>query len=211
MLYTSLIIADSFPFELMMIRLLLSVVSLVGATGLYGQVDITSYQSFQIDNKEIVWIQIFHEPQASAEDLAAKVHNYLKTRAWVKNIQHDGNDLVADLERYRIDYKRYGGKYLNTSTVIRSGKWFGKLRVSFKEGKYRIVAYDLNYVARQVSTQYGKMGTQNHELHGSLNDWALNKYRTSFKKSRFNNLDLIHFNLKNSFTLTENQIVDNDW
>src|ERR1044071_3103612 len=108
------------------------------------QSEITNYQSFIIDNKEAAWVQVYHNEESS-DSLSHKVFQHLKRKAWIKQIQFDGGDIVADIVDYRPDYKRYGGKFRNTSTVIRTGKWNGKARISFKEGKYRVILYGLSY------------------------------------------------------------------
>lgn len=171
---------------------------------------ILTYASFSIDQKEVVWIHNYHQNETS-ENLREKIYDLLKRKAWIKNVRYDGPEIIADIEDFRVDYKRYGGKYLDTSALIRSAKWKGKLRVSFKEGKYRILVYGLQYEALQPSMNSGKMSYGAHLIHGTWSDWVLNSYRTAFKKRRYKNMHFMHVSLKDGFTVHDTQVMDNDW
>lgn len=169
-----------------------------------------TYSSFSIDNKEVVWIQIYHVAE-SRPVLKEQVHDFLKRKAWISNITSQDKELVADLQNFRVDYKRYGGKYMNTSNLLRSGRWSGKVRISFKEGKYRVIVYALEYDAQQPAMHAGKMSNAPHKIHGTWTDWVLNNYRSDFRKRRHTNMDLMHFQLKDAFTLTATESIDEDW
>jgi hypothetical protein len=175
-----------------------------------GQESKQTYSSFAIDNKEVIWVQVYHT-QESATVLAEHALDFLKRQAWIRNAHFDGREIVADIQDFRIDYKRYGGKYMNTSNLIRTAKWSGKTRITFKDGKYRVIVYGLEYVGRQPAMHAGKMSNQPHEIQGTWTDWVLNKYRTDFRKSRHTNMDILHFNLKDRFTLKQTELIDEDW
>jgi len=177
---------------------------------LHGQEKDPTYSAFEIDNKEVIWVQVYHTQQP-ADVLSRQIHDFLKRKAWIADIQYDGPEIVADIGNLRVDYKRYGGKYMNTSNLVRTGRWSGKARISFKDGKYRVIVYGLEYDARQPAMHAGKMSNQPHMIHGTWTDWVLNNYRSHFKKSRHLNMDIMHFHLKDSFTLTETQLIDNAW
>lgn len=176
----------------------------------FCQQGIVNYQSFFIDNKEVVWAQVYHHEETT-ESLNKKLFEHLKRKVWMTNIGYEGSDIVAELINYRADYQRYGGKFLSTSTVLRTGRWTGKVRIAFKEQKYRVILYGLNYEAIQATSGSGKVTIQAHEISGTLGSWALNKYRSGFKKNRLTNLDMLHFSFKDSFTLTLDQVIDSDW
>ena len=176
----------------------------------YSQSEITNYQSFLIDNREVAWAQVYHNEE-SADSLSQKIFQHLKRKAWVKQIQYEENDIVADIMNYRPDYKRYGGKFRNTSTVIRTGKWNGKARISFKDGKYRVILYGMSYDAKQPATTAGKASMEQHDISGTLTEFVLNDLRTAFRKNRLKNLDILQLSFKDSFTLTADQIIDTDW
>lgn len=185
-------------------------IALLFAVSVEGQEKNSTYSAFAIDNKEVIWVQAYHAQQP-AGILHKGVHDFLKHKAWVKNLRIDGSEIVIDLENFRVDYKRYGGRYLNTSNLIRTARWSGKARISFKEHKYRVIVYGLEYDARQPAMHAGKMSNQPHMIHGSFTDWVLNRYRSHFRKSRHINMDILHAHLKESFTLTETDFVDDDW
>ena len=168
------------------------------------------YQSFGIDNREVIWSHVY-EDENSASDLSSRVLDYLKKHPWIRNVRYDGADIVADIDNYKVDYKRYGAKFLNTSNVIRTGRWFGKLRVMFKDGKYRVIVYGLHYIARQPARTAGKVSLEAHDISGTLSEFALDNLRMSFKKARFKNLDIIHMNLKDLFTFSHKPLTDHEW
>jgi hypothetical protein len=175
-----------------------------------SQTNTVAYRSFHIENKEVVWIQVFHE-EPLVDDLSKRLFEHLKNKVWIKNIKFEGPDIVAELNEYRPDYKRYGGKFTNTSSVIRTGKFAGTIRISFKDGKYRVVIEGITYEALQSSTGSGKATIEQHQVSGTLNDFALNNLRTDFKKRNRLNLDILHSSFKDSFTIKVNQVIDEDW
>jgi hypothetical protein len=91
---------------------------------LYGQEDKGTYSAFAINNKEVIWVQVFHASQ-SIDSLQQHVFDFLKRKAWIKELHFDGPEIVADIRNFRVDYKRFGGKYMNTSNLIRTGRWLG--------------------------------------------------------------------------------------
>ncbi len=175
-----------------------------------GQEGIVNYQSFVIENGDVLWAQVYHH-QKSTEEVRQRLFNHLKRKVWIKQIKIEGEDIVAELANYRPDYKRYGGKFMNTSNVIRTGRWSSSVRINFKEEKYRVILFGIEYQALQSSTGSGKATIEEHPIDGSLSEFALNDYRTSFRKTRLMNLDILHLSFKDSFTLTENQLIDSDW
>ncbi|HEY0770685.1 MAG TPA: hypothetical protein VGD31_10165 [Sphingobacteriaceae bacterium] len=169
-----------------------------------------AYRSFHIEHKEVAWVQVYHE-EPVVEKLPQRLYDHLKTKVWIRNIAFEGTDIVAELTDYRPDYKRYGGKFTNTSSIIRTGKFAGKVRVNFKEGKYRVILEGITYTALQASTGSGKATIEQHPVSGTLSDFALNTYRTNFKKRNGLNLDILHSSFKDSFTIKVNQLIDEDW
>jgi hypothetical protein len=188
----------------------LLLVSLFLYLNLFAQESTPSYASFVIDHKEVVWAQVFPQHD-SKENLSKEIFDFLKRKAWIRNIELIDGQIIADLENYRIDYKKYGGKYMNTSTLIRSGRWYGKVRVDFKDGKYRVMVYGLHYEVRHPTMNTGKMSHAAHMIHGTWTDWVLNKYRSAFRKVRHQNMDFMHFSLRDSFTLRETQFDEIDF
>jgi len=168
------------------------------------------YSAFSIVDKEVVWSQVYHA-EHPADTLERRVWQMLVRKPWVRNVQRQGNDLVADIEKLRVDYKRFGGKYLNSSQLIRTGRWSGKIRISFRDGKYRVIVYGLEYDARQPAMHAGKMSNEAHPIHGTWTEWVLNKYRTRFLSSRHTYMDMMHACLKENFTLPQTAFIDEDW
>lgn len=179
-------------------------------TQVLSQHGITNYQSFAIDNKDVVWMQVYHQDD-STKKLPADMFEYLKQKGWINNIRFEDAQITADIVNYRPDYKRYGGKFMNTSAIIRTGRWSGKVKINFKEHKYRVILYDLHFDARQTTTGEGKATIVSHDISGTLGNFALHNYRMSFKKARLMDLDILHFSFKDSFTLMMNQLIDSDW
>lgn len=175
-----------------------------------AQRDITTYQGFHVVNREVIWARVFHQEEP-AEVLSEKLFSHLSRKVWIENLRYDGKDIVGNLINYRPDYKRYGGKFRNTSILLRTGKWDGKVTIHIQDGKYRVILEGLHYEAQQATTGSGKATIEKHPVSGMLSAWALNDYRTSFRKKRFNNLDILHLSFSDSFTLTTDQLIDGDW
>jgi hypothetical protein len=169
-----------------------------------------NYQSFSIDNTDVVWAQVYHH-EKSIDEVRKQIFSHLQRKIWIKDIRVEGEDILAELVNYRPDYKRYGGKFMNTSNIIRTGRWTGRVKITFKDEKYRVVLYRIEYTALQASSGSGKATIEQHPVSGTLSEFALNNFRTAFKKNRLVNLDILHLSFKDSFTLTENQVIDSDW
>lgn len=169
-----------------------------------------AYRSFHIEHKEVVWVQVYHE-EPVVEKLPERLFNHLKSKVWIKDIRFEGTDIVAELTDYRPDYKRYGGKFTNTSSIVRTGRFAGKVLINFKEGKYRVILQGITYQALQAATGSGKATIEQHEVSGTLSDFALNNLRTNFKKRNALNLDILHSSFKDSFTIKVDQLIDEDW
>lgn len=176
----------------------------------YAQREITTYQGFNVVNREVIWVRVFHQEEPAAV-LSEKLFTHLSRKAWIENVRYEGKDLVGNLINYRPDYKRYGGKFRNTSILLRTGRWDGKVTINIQDGKYRVILEGLHYEAQQARTGSGKATIEKHPVSGVLSQWALNDYRTSFRRKRFNNLDILHLSFSDSFTLTTNQLIDGDW
>jgi len=176
----------------------------------FAQPLVTSYQAFSVTNGEVLWVQVYHHDDP-ANILSEKLFNHLRRKTWITDLQREGDDIVGTLINYRPDYKRYGGTFRNTSIVVRTGKWEGKVRINVRNGKYRVILESLHYEAQQPATGSGKATIQKHAVSGNLAQWALNRYRTLFRKKRFTNLDIMHVSFKDSFTLVADQLIDSDW
>ena len=50
---------------------------------LYGQENKVTYSAFAIDNKEVVWVQVYHAHQPSGQ-LTDRVFDLLKRKSWIK-------------------------------------------------------------------------------------------------------------------------------
>jgi hypothetical protein len=176
----------------------------------FGQAEITHYQSFRIENHEVIWAQVYHSDE-TADSLSYKIFNHLKRKTWIRQLQLDGKDIVAELEGYRPDYKRYGAKFRNTSTVIRTGKWRAKVRINFREGKYRVILEGLSYDAKQSTTGSGKATIEQHDISGTLTQFVLDDYKTSFRRKTLKNLDILQLSFKDSFIFKTDQLTDTEW
>jgi hypothetical protein len=193
-----------------MIRSVLFITMLMFTGKLVGQEQIDNYQAFHLEHKEVAWLQVFHVDD-TVTNLSKQLYEHLSHKSWVTALKFDGEDLIGELIEYKPDYKRYGGKYMNTSEVTRTGRWKSKVRISFKPGKYRVMLYGLNYIAKQSTTGSGKATIEQHPVNGNIEEWTLNNFRTAFRKNRMKDLDILHFSFKDSFTLKFNQLIDKDW
>lgn len=192
------------------VKLSLIFIAILSSACLRAQEKKPTYSAFAIDSKEVIWVQVYHT-QLPGDSLSDHLYKFLKRKAWIEGLRYEGDELVGDIRNFRTDYKRYGAKYMNTSNLIRTARWSARTRISFKDGKYRVVVYGIEYDARQPAMHAGKMNNQPHMIHGTWTDWVLNPYRSHFRKKRHNNMDIMHFNLKDNFTLKETELIDEEW
>jgi hypothetical protein len=169
-----------------------------------------TYRSFMIDNSEVVWVQVYEHDSASQYEPQV-VFEQLEAHPWLANVRLDGNEIVADLHDFKVDFRKYNARFIKTSTLIRTGRWDGKVRINFKDGKYRVKVYGLHYIATQAERTAGKVSFESHQISGTLSQWALHDHRRSFKKSTFFNLDLLHMGLKEVFTVTALETNEDNW
>jgi hypothetical protein len=179
--------------------------------GIFSEIDPhLRYRSFAVENSEVVWVQVYAHDSAHHYE-PEKVFEQLKKHPWLANVRLDGQAILADLHDFKVDFRKFDAKAVKTSTIIRTGRWDGKARIIFKNGKYRVMVYGLHYVAMQPKRTAGKVSFEAHEISGTLSQWALHDHRTSFKKSTFYNLDLLHMSLKEVFALGDFEIIEENW
>jgi hypothetical protein len=176
------------------------------------QVTRSTYSYFEIENREAVWVYIFPENNKTEEEIRENMIDHLKHKTWVKKLEKDNGDLMVDIENYLVEYKKHGGSYTRTPMVIRSGRWSAKVRISFKDDKYRVMVFGLNYFARQTTVHHGRIKPVDTELSGTWSDFVLTESRTQFRKSKFKALHLMNASLKDNFTLPdEPSKKDEEW
>lgn len=171
-----------------------------------------TYSYFEIENREVIWSFIYSKNNKTANELRESMIDLLKQKIWISKIEPEQEDLIVTIENYVVEYKKLGGSYMRTPLVIRSGRWSAKAKISFKEGRYRVMLFGLNYLAQQTTVQHGRIRPVDTELSGTWSDFVLTESRMQFRKSKFKALHLMHESLKDNFMLPDTPTKkDEDW
>lgn len=165
---------------------------------LFGQVK--DYSSFEVESRQVVWSRVFEEPGVTASELEKKVTSQIIQNSTFKNVVSADRTITATLENYSVDYKKFGVSAFTVSTLISSGKWFGSLKIDFKDGRYRVLLYQLNYYVYHDEPLYAKRSPLVAKQSGTLSEHVLNRHH-EIKKSQTDLLDLLHISFLDTFRM----------
>jgi hypothetical protein len=180
--------------------------------GAFSQVSKSVYNSFHLKSKVIYWSRVFDQPGFSADDLQVRMLAHLGKNEVIHHVRVDelGN-IVADISKMKINYKKWGVPFIHTSNKISNGIWKGKIKIEFSEEKYRISIYDLEYVAKINTFRVPKSVTGSKTFErGALGESFLNRDKVSFKKSSLRDLDLMNIFFVDQFSLIPERMFDPD-
>ena len=108
----------------------------------------TVYNSFHADPKGVFWARNFDQPGYSSSSLRNRMLDHLLKNPFVREVKMDSvGNISASIRNLKMNYKRFGIRYISTSDKISDGRWKGKLKVEFNNEKYRIVIDHLAYNA----------------------------------------------------------------
>lgn len=105
----------------------------------FGQ---TSYKDFKIENGELIYQRVF--------DTVVNIqnaHKYYTSQPRVKNIQVFDNYITGEFEDEVLDYRKYGRNWASTPILFINYHFSGKIKVEFKEDKYRLTVFGIKSVA----------------------------------------------------------------
>jgi hypothetical protein len=127
----------------------------------------TTYGNFKIEDGELIYQQVF-DTTVFQED----AHKYYLAIAKAKNVQLLDEYLTAEFENEDIDVRKYGRTIGMSPMLFGFDNFSGKIKIDFKEDKYRLTIFALKTVAK---SPYGTSG--------DLSASALKKNRTVIRPS----------------------------
>jgi hypothetical protein len=132
-----------------------------GMTTVYAQV--VTFGNFKIADQEIIYQKVFTQDSITP----VKLETYYKTLPYVSNVITSSDGVQFDVTDIIVDYKKFQFKPLDTPPIIQTGKYSGKVTISTKDGKYKLmfrsleVTGDMGYKKVTERDQLTKYATKN--------------------------------------------------
>ena len=190
-------------------KLFWTIFVLAGSINSYGQrpIILTSAGAFSIENKEVVWTQIYTRPGFRADSIYNSVLTYLhKNRTFTEITEHDG-EIIARMTHYWIDTKKNRG---SGGSFGFNGFWNGDVTIQIKDGRYRVVVTSLiEDQGRSGMSIYGV--TNSKEIILDFSAWVLNSERDGFKNDRLSRVVIMNNALMDLFDVKQMTIAKKDW
>jgi hypothetical protein len=160
-----------------------------------GQVQ-TKYNLFDLEDADVYWRNTYAF-SGSSEDLRPLVVQMLRSKFFTFNVVRNDAGYIGEIRHYKVDCKRYGRTYLNTPRMYWDGEWTGKFIVKVFADHYEVTIYAL--YAEKIEQNVGYYKSEK-AVSGRYVDIVTKKGK-GFRKSEFNNLDLLSVSLKDSFDI----------
>ncbi len=93
-----------------------------------------SFGNFKIGDQEIIYQKIFFEDSITISTLL----EYYKSLPFVVDPVFTLDGLKFDIADVTVDYKKFGFAQVGTPSIILTGKYYGKVNVGVKDGRYRV-------------------------------------------------------------------------
>lgn len=107
---------------------------LVAQVSFFTYAQTVSYGNFKIGDQEIIYQKIFFEDSISISTLI----EYYKTLPFVVDPVFTLDGLKFDIADIMVDYKKFGFAQVGTPSIIQTGKYYGKVSIGVKDGRYRV-------------------------------------------------------------------------
>lgn len=113
----------------------------------YGQTTpLTTLYNFVIESGQVQHIKVYEVANTPEKQLSDKLYTHLSTVAGIKELVIKDNSITGDINNLTVDYKKYGGTWGNTITLLRA-PMEGKFIIQIKDNKYRVISSDLGFGA----------------------------------------------------------------
>ncbi len=97
-----------------------------------------SIGNFQRNNKQLIWQHIYNTPVS-----VQKFASALKIRTSISDVSYQDNQITAKLEKYKLNYQKYGGSYMKTA-IFGDYIYSAVIVIDIKESKYRVTIKDFS-------------------------------------------------------------------
>jgi hypothetical protein len=162
------------------------------------------YDSFEIENNELIWRNTY-DYDGPEDSLRSEIVSMIKSKLYTRNVSRNpignsGIGYIGEIEHYTVDCKRYGRKYQNTPLIYWNGEWKGKFVIEVKPGSYRVTVYGLYFESVvQVSSPHDKKTTRK----GPYIKEVWQKGHPTFKSGVLNDLTLMSLSLRDAFDIAK--------
>lgn len=117
------------------------IVFLLSVIWIQGVAQVTTYGNFKLEDQQMIFQKIFLHDSVTLD----KIGEYFGKQPFAKNVSVTDGEVTFDLNELIIDYKKFGFSQVATPSVIQTGKFFGRVSITVKEGKYRVSVRDINF------------------------------------------------------------------
>jgi hypothetical protein len=101
----------------------------------------TTYGNFKLDEQELIYQKIFTQDSITLEKLA----EYFGKQSFVSNLDVNDTRLAFDLNEFVVDYKKFGFSPGSTFTLLKTGKFYGTVTITVRDGKYRVTLRNIEF------------------------------------------------------------------
>jgi hypothetical protein len=113
----------------------------------------STYGNFKLDEQELIYQKIFPQDSITLQKLA----EYFGKQPFVSNLDVNDTRLVFDLNEFVVDYKKFGFSPVSTFTLMQTGKFYGGVTISVRDGKYRVTLRSIEFTgdlgSKKVTTR----------------------------------------------------------
>jgi hypothetical protein len=162
-----------------------------------------TYGSFKLADQEIIMQKVFAQDSITLEKLA----EFYQTLPYISNVSQSGSELTFDFSDLVVDYKKFQFAQVAVPPIIQTGKYYGKVSASVKEGKYRLTISNIQMT--------GNIGYKNITAKENLTNYSCENNGTSISQNwcKPNTLGLLEkaFTDKLQYVAKEKKKKDEDW
>jgi hypothetical protein len=162
-----------------------------------------SYGSFKLADQEIIMQKVFAQDSITL----AKLAEYYQTLPYVSNVSQTSDGVTFDFSDLVVDYKKFQFAQVAVPPIIQTGKYYGKVAASVKEGKYRLTISSIQMT--------GNIGYKTISTKENLTNYSCENNGTSIAQNwcKPNTLGLLEkaFTDKLQYVAVEKKKKDEDW
>jgi hypothetical protein len=165
----------------------------------------TELNNFEIESgNNIVYKRVYENKGNSKEDIIS----FFKSLPNI-NITNISDDVEGNIKDMNINYKKYGGRYMNT-LILLNQKMNSKIKIQFKDNNYRVILRDMKFYD-DVSL-YSTTTLKENDNVTHFSDFMVKKKKGQFRKSKTlrKGLEYMDNHFKDIFTYNKSKS-DDDW
>lgn len=146
--------------------------------------------NFIVEGIELKWQKVYASKMTIEE-----LYQALSDKIICENITIQGNIIVADIRKFEPKIKEAGYKKMSSTPWVVNANLSGKVKIDYKEGKYRVTVYEL-------ITESQIKGKENPESVSFLAVKQMGKKKGAYRKNFLHSAKgIIQYNLSTMFSL----------